>query len=74
MNRTPPVFKASKALTGFLQHKAAEALSPRTLDVWEIIVLSRHWLTIKIAQRGVVEPRAKNHNMVEWAENRGSEM
>ena len=35
MNRTPPVFKASKALTGFLQHKAAEALSPRTLEIYD---------------------------------------
>ena len=35
MNRTPPVFKTSKALTGFLQYKAAEALSPRTLEIYD---------------------------------------
>ena len=35
MNRTPPVFKASKALTGFLQYKAAEALSPRTIEIYD---------------------------------------
>lgn len=32
MNRRPPVLKLSRAITGFLQHKAAEALSPRTIE------------------------------------------
>jgi len=35
MNRRPPVLKLSKALTGYLQYKAAEGLSPRTLEVYE---------------------------------------
>ena len=33
MNRRSPGFSLSKAITGFLQHKAAEALSPTTLDI-----------------------------------------
>ena len=35
MNRTSPGLRLSKAIPGFLQHKAAEALSPRTLQVYE---------------------------------------
>ncbi len=32
MKRRPPGFLLSKAITGFLQYKAAEALSPRTIE------------------------------------------
>jgi len=35
MNRRPPVLKLSQAIVGFQQHKAAEALSPRTLVSYE---------------------------------------
>jgi site-specific recombinase XerD len=35
MNRRPLGLKLDKALTGFLQHKAAEALSPNTLIAYE---------------------------------------
>ena len=35
MNRRPPVPKLSQAIVGFQQHKAAEALSPRTLVSYE---------------------------------------
>lgn len=35
MNRRPPVPKLSQASVGFQQHKAAEALSPRTLQGYE---------------------------------------
>ncbi len=35
MNQRPPGLKLSKALTGFLQYKAAEALSPTTLQSYE---------------------------------------
>ena len=38
MNRRSPGFLLSKAITGFLQHKAAEALSPTTLDSYERIL------------------------------------
>jgi integrase/recombinase XerD len=35
MNRRPPVFKLSKALTGFVQYKQAEGLSPRTIEIYQ---------------------------------------
>jgi len=35
MNRRPPGLKLSKAAQGFLQYKAAEALSPRTLEGYQ---------------------------------------
>lgn len=35
MNRRPPGFKLSKLIEGFLQYKAAEALSPHTLESYE---------------------------------------
>jgi integrase/recombinase XerD len=35
MNRQPPILKLSKAISGFLQYKAAEGLSPRTLECYE---------------------------------------
>ena len=35
MNRRPPGFKLSKLIEGFLQYKAAEGLSPRTLVSYE---------------------------------------
>ena len=35
MNRRPPVLKLAKALTGFIQYKAAEGLSHRTLEGYE---------------------------------------
>ena len=35
MNRRPPILKLSKALTGFIQDKAAEGLSHRTLEIYE---------------------------------------
>lgn len=35
MNRKPPVLKLSKAILGFMQYKAAEALSARTLEAYE---------------------------------------
>ncbi len=35
MNRRSLGLKTDKAITGFLQHKAAEALSPRTLVSYE---------------------------------------
>lgn len=34
MNRTAPSLRVSKAVLGFLQYKAAEALSPRTLEAY----------------------------------------
>jgi len=42
MNRRSPGFSLSKAIAGFLQHKAAEALSPTTLDSYERIL--QQWL------------------------------
>jgi hypothetical protein len=35
MNRRPPGLKLSKALLGFWHYKAAEALSPRTLEGYQ---------------------------------------
>ncbi len=35
MNRRPPILKLSKAISDFLQYKAAEGLSPRTLECYE---------------------------------------
>jgi len=35
MNPRPQKLKVSKAAQGFLQHKAAEALSPRTIDSYQ---------------------------------------
>ena len=35
MNRRPPGLKLSKSISGFLQYKAAEALSPRALQSYE---------------------------------------
>jgi integrase/recombinase XerD len=35
MNRRPSGLKLDKAVTGFLQYKAAEGLSPRTLVGYE---------------------------------------
>jgi integrase/recombinase XerD len=34
MNRKPPVLPLSKAVAGFLQYKAAEGLSPRTIEIY----------------------------------------
>ncbi len=34
MNRRPPVFRLSKATTGFLLYKTAAGLSPRTLEIY----------------------------------------
>ncbi len=36
MNRRSPGFSLSKALVGFLNAKAAEGISPRTLSRYEI--------------------------------------
>jgi integrase/recombinase XerD len=41
MNQRMPGLKLSQAVPGFLQHKAAEALSPRTLECYEQHL--RHW-------------------------------
>ncbi len=41
MNRSTPGLKLSKVIPGFLQHKAAEALSPRTLESYEFHL--KHW-------------------------------
>ncbi|MEK7278659.1 MAG: site-specific integrase [Chloroflexota bacterium] len=35
MKRRPPGFLLSKAITGFLQYKAATALSPRTVEGYD---------------------------------------
>jgi integrase/recombinase XerD len=34
MNRRPPVFKLTKATTGFLQYKTAKGLSPRRIEIY----------------------------------------
>jgi len=49
MNRRPPGLKLVKAIYGFLQHKAAEALSPRTLEGYE------HDLNTWLSQVGDVD-------------------
>jgi len=49
MNRRPPGLKLVKAIHGFLQHKAAEALSPRTLEGYE------HDLNTWLSQVGDVD-------------------
>ncbi len=49
MNHRPPILKLSKALTGFLQYKAAEGLSHRTLEMYGIHL--QQWL----ARAGDVE-------------------
>ena len=42
MNRRPPGLMLSKCLTGFLQHKTAEGLSPNTLYSYERML--KKWL------------------------------
>ncbi len=49
MNRRPPILKLSKALTGFLQYKAAEGLSLRTLEIYEQHL--KQWLELDIGLR-----------------------
>jgi hypothetical protein len=43
MNRRPPIPRLSQTIVGFQQHKAAEALSPRTLVSYEqhLIIVCR---------------------------------
>jgi hypothetical protein len=49
MNRSPQGLQLSKALAGFLQHKAAEGLSPSTLCNYE------HHLRIWLEYAGDIE-------------------
>ncbi len=60
MNLKPPSFTVVKAIPGFLQYKAAEGLSPRTLEIYQQHLALWHEYVGDVAVSQVTSPQIRD--------------